>query len=163
METCQYIVLNATEFKIDTVWEMMRAAAAAAGPNTNLYAEIIETINDLKHYSARRMLTAHTAWMMVSGLSTRTHGQQGANTLMTNFMVNLKRVGGTDYLLIPTSTEESDDRLFQGEKRFHWTQLSRSRASICTINPGIENVSSLHHKCNDRMVLLMEIYSKGKV
>ena len=162
LEACQYIVLNAADFKIEVIWEMLRAAAAAAGPNTNLYAEIIETINDLKQYSSQRVLTAHTAWMMVSGLSTRTHGQQGTNPVMINFMTNMKRVNMTDYLLVPEITEEQDALLFQGEKRFYFNRLSRSRSSKCVINPGIENKSSLLHKCNDRMALLMEINSKGK-
>ena len=92
-QAVQYILLNGDKLKIESIWELLRPAATAAGPNTNLYAEIIETINTMKTDSAKRNLTAYKAWIMVSCLASREEGYRGVSTIMTNFMVNMHRIG----------------------------------------------------------------------
>ena len=76
-QAAQYMVLNVDAIKLESVWEHLRAAATAAGPNTNLYTEIIESINDMKSDAEMRTLTAHKAWIMVSCLCAREHGHRG--------------------------------------------------------------------------------------
>ena len=63
--TVQYILLNAEELRIESIWELLRGAAAAAGPNSTLYAEIIEVINDMKDGAAKHTLSAYQTWLMV--------------------------------------------------------------------------------------------------
>ena len=124
----QYMLLNADSIKIEAIWELLRPAATAAGPNTNLFAEIVETINRMKEEASKCNLKAYEAWVMVVALCTREQGSAGVNTLQSNFMINLKRTGFLDYLLVPT--EHNDDQLFQCEIPFDWDMLITKRTSL---------------------------------
>ena len=156
------MVLNADQMKIESIWELLRGAAAAAGPNTNLYSEIIEVINEMKDGSARHTLTAYKAWIMVSCLANRDIQMPGTNAILINFMVNLKRLYALDYILVPV-TKVTDAALFQAEKRFHWNMLARSRENPCQIKPAIENKSIFSNKCNQNSAMIFEINANGKI
>ena len=109
----QYMLLNAEAIKLESVWELLRAAAAAAGPNTNLYHEIIETINVMKSDAVRHALHAFKAWLLVSYLVNKDTHMPGTNSIMINFMLNLHRQRLLEYVLVPTEKED-DAQLFQG-------------------------------------------------
>ena len=154
------MILNADQMKIEVIWEMLRGAASAAGPNTTCYTEIIEVINDMKNESAQRMLTAHKAWVMVSCLANRDLNARATTNIMTEFMNNLKRMQATQYVLVP-ERKEDESQLFQAENKFNWNMLTRSRLNPNPIDPGVENVSMLTAKSNDRSELVFEINSQG--
>ena len=155
------MVLNADQMKLESIWELLRGAAAAAGPNTNLYAEIIEVINDMKHDSASHCLTAFKAWIMVSCLANRDITTPGTNSIMNNFMVNLKRFYALEYVLVPTR-KAADAALFQCEKRYNWDMLLRSRDKPKGLCPVVENKSMLRNKSNDRAAMVFEVNANGK-
>ena len=156
------MLLNADAIKIESVWELMRPAATAAGPNTNLYAEIVEVINSMKVDAAKRNLTAYKAWLLVAGLCTREHGCSGINTLQSNFMLNLKRIGMLNYMLVPTEHQHGD-MLFQAEEHFDWDLLTKSRNKTSSLFPCIENKTTFLKKSQDRTEHIFEINSKGKL
>ena len=159
----QYMVLNADQIKIESVLEMLRGAASAAGPNTTLYAEILEVINDMKFDAMQKSLTAFKAWRMVAGLANNRAHLPGVNSTMTSFMINLKRIGALSYMLVP-SDKEDEGLLFQNEKRFNWNMLARSRASMeqITLNPGAENNSMLTKTACDGSIFIFEVNMQGK-
>ena len=154
----QYMVLNVDALKIESIWELLRAAASAAGLNSYLYDEIIETINAMKKASEWRSLTVYQAWTMVVGLCNR---QQVVSPVLTGFMTSLKKIRAIDYLLVPT-VRVSDDLLFQAESRFNWDQLLRSRAIENRIDNGIENATHFLKHCNDNAEFMFEINTNGK-
>ena len=159
--TLQYMILNAEQMKIEAIWELLKGAAAAAGPNTTLYGEIVEVINDMKEGAAKHSLTAYQAWVMVSSVANRDIQMPGTNLIMLNFMVNLKRFYALDYILVPTEKSE-DALLIQSEKRFNWNMLAKSRAEPGKVNPAVENRSTLLNKSNDHAALIFEINANGK-
>ena len=97
---------------------------------------------------------------MVAGLGNRDQ-VKSTNNIMTNLMINLKRMGALGYLLVPKN-KESDDLLFQAENRFNWNMLQRSRLNPDPIAPGVENESMLDKHSNNNSVLIFEINSAGK-
>ena len=152
------MMLNADSMKIEAIWELLRPAATAAGPNTNLFAEIVETINSMKLDAARGHLTAYKAWAMVLGLCTRENGCLGVNTLQSSFMVNLKRIGFLDYLLVPSQHQE-DAELFQCENKFDWDMLLTTKSKMAKSTQ--ENKSTFLKKSMDHSEHIFEVNSKG--
>ena len=154
------MLLNADSIKFEAILELLRPAATAAGPNTNLYAEIVETINSMKNDSANCNLTAYKAWVMVVSLCTREQGSAGVNTLQSNFMMSLKRIGFLDYLVIPNENQ-NDAQLFQCENQFNWDTLATNRARISGSSAKPVNESIFLKKSMDRTEHIFEINSKG--
>lgn len=159
--TVQYVLLNAEELRIESIWELLRGAAAAAGPNSTLYGEIIEVINDMKDGAAKHTLTAYQTWIMISCLANRDLHQPGTNLVMINFMVNLKRLQALDYVLVPTQ-KEKEALLFQRENRFDWNMLAKSQAKSSKNDFLMENKSILTNKSRDNSILIFEINANGK-
>ena len=87
---------------------------------------------------------------------------KGSNAIMVNFMINLKRVLALDYLLVPTE-KEKDELLFQGEKRFNWNMLERSRLNPPRLDPGVENTSLLEYRSNDNAIFIFEVNAQGTI
>ena len=106
------IVFGAEKMKYHLIIETLKAAAAAAGPNTMIYQEIMDVINTIKIAAAKVELTADRMWKLVTSINTRIRTD---NQCLKEFMLNLKKLGVLDYLIPITEHERSTKGLYQGE------------------------------------------------
>ena len=111
-QTLQYITINADKIRFNTIITKLRAAAIAAGQNSMTYQEVLNVINDMKRMSEKLDLTCNLVWFMIANITTK---MRSSNQPMKEFMMNLKHLGVTDYLVVPSEAEQTTTTLIQGE------------------------------------------------
>ena len=111
-QTLQYITINADKIRFNTIITKLRAAAIAAGQNSMTYQEVLNVINDMKRMSEKLDLKCNLVWFMIANITTK---MRSSNQPMKEFMMNLKHLGVTDYLVVPSEAEQTTTTLIQGE------------------------------------------------
>ena len=126
-QALQYITINADKARFEVIIEKLRAAAIAAGQNTMTYQEVINVINDMKRSAEKLQLTCNISWFMIANITAK---MRSSNQPMKEFMMNLKHLGVTEYLISPIEAEKTTASLIQGELQLEWDTLQSNKEKI---------------------------------
>ena len=148
-QAIQYVTINADKIRFETIINKLRTAAIAAGQNTMTYQEVVGAINDMKSLSEKLQLTCSLIWFMITNISTK---MRSSNQPMKEFMMNLKHLGVTEYLVLPKEAEQTTATLIQGEKQLEWDKLQANK----------EKIFANHQQLKDRQRSIFMLVSQDK-
>ena len=161
-QAIQYMVLEANQMRLEKIIGFLRAAAVATGPNTMMYSEIVNVINDLKDQSTRLRLNAYQAWFMVSQITTK---MRSSNQMLKEFMLNLKTIDVLQYLIVPEERELNTEKLIQAEQLLNFDKILEVKEQTFKNNQEFKDSqkSYFNFLSQEKTIHVFEINLNGKI